>query len=147
MSVTAARRAEFEQVVSIAQQWAETDGGIVALGLAGSWARGAERMSSDVDVVVLTDAPGSYASSTEWLGPFGDPPVVRTQRWGVLIERRVRLESGFEIEFGFVTPDWASTDPVDAGTHRVVSDGMRPLHDPAGLLARVNAAVRPGSGY
>lgn len=61
-----------------------------------------------------------------------------------MTERRVRLDSGVEIEFGFTQPTWASVDPVDAGTHRVVRDGLRPLFDPAGLLARLVAAVASG---
>lgn len=31
----------------------------------------------------------------------------------------------------------AATDPVDPGTRRVVGDGLRILHDPDGLLARL----------
>jgi hypothetical protein len=52
------------------------------------------------------------------------------------------LQSGFEIEFGFAAPSWASTEPLDAGTARVVRDGCLPLHDPSGALELLIAAVR-----
>jgi streptomycin adenylyltransferase len=131
-------------VLVMTARWASRHRDISALGLAGSWARGAERMSSDVDLVVLTTSPDSYIQSEEWLSDFGDPPVVRTQEWGVLTERRVRLDSGLEIEFGFTMPAWAAVAPVDAGTRRVVSDGMRPLYDPMDSLAKLIAEVRGG---
>jgi hypothetical protein len=145
VNVTQDRRTEVDHVLVVASCWASSNREISALGVAGSWARGAERMSSDVDLVVLTTSPDSYIQSEEWLSDFGDPPVVRTQEWGgVLIERRVRLNSGLEIEFGFTRPAWAAVAPVDAGTRRVVSDGMRPLYDPVGLLAKLIAEVRGG---
>ncbi|HUX70505.1 MAG TPA: hypothetical protein VMV41_08355 [Cellulomonadaceae bacterium] len=53
---------------------------------------------------------------------------------GDLIERRVVLPGGFEVELGFVDPAWVA-EPVDAGTRRVVLDGTSPLDDPDGLLA------------
>lgn len=72
-----------------------------------------------------------------------DAALVRTQRWGVLIERRVVLPSGFQVEFGFVATDWASIDPLDGGTARVVGDGFVVLHDPEGIL---DAVVRRVGG-
>jgi hypothetical protein len=50
------------------------------------------------------------------------------------------LPTGLEIDLTVGTPAWASIDPLDAGTRRVVSDGMRPLYDPTGLLAAFAAA-------
>lgn len=141
VSVTAERRAEVDHLLVVASRWAGGNRDIAALGLVGSWARGAERMSSDVDLVVLTASPDAYVRSAGWLGDFGNPPVIRTQGWGVVTERRIRLESGLEVEFGFATPAWAAVDPVDPGTRRVVGDGMRPLHDPGGRLARLIAEV------
>jgi hypothetical protein len=43
-----------------------------------------------------------------------------------------------------VLPLWASTDPVDAGTRRVVTDdGMRILYDPEHWFAALAAASQP----
>jgi hypothetical protein len=60
---------------------------------------------------------------------------------GPLTERRLQLEGGLEVEVGLTEPAWAATDPVDPGTRRVVTDGMRILHDPDGRLAALAAAA------
>ncbi len=114
-----------------------------ALGLAGSWARQAATMASDVDLVVLTDRPNLYATTTDWVEPATGCPgeVVRTKAWGQLTERRVQLTSGFVVEYGFAPPDWAAVEPLDDGTAQVVADGFVVLFDPDGLLGRLVAAV------
>ncbi|MEV6812364.1 nucleotidyltransferase domain-containing protein [Micromonospora sp. NPDC051296] len=106
----------------------------------GSWARGAARMDSDVDIIVVTDNR-RYADPGNWTGLLGGE-AVRLAEWGLLQEVRVRRPSGFEVEMGIVPPSWADTDPVDPGTRRVVSDGHRIRYDPAGLLAALSAACR-----
>ena len=58
-----------------------------------------------------------------------------------LIEQRLRLPSGLELDVGIGSPRWASVDPLDSGTARVVSEGCRIIHDPEGLLARLRSAV------
>jgi hypothetical protein len=109
---------------------------VVAVALVGSWARGAAGPDSDVDLVVLTESPAVYLEREEWVRELGGARVVRTRRWGVLTERRLAMP-GLEVDVGFVLPSWASTDPVDAGTARVVAGGLVPLYDPQGLLARL----------
>ena len=101
-------------------------------------------MDSDLDLVILTVDKRRYATDDGWLqGAVGKQgEIVRTQEWGPLTERRAVLQSGFEIEFGFVSPSWASTEPLDAGTARVVSDGCLPLHDPSGAFELLIATVR-----
>ena len=75
-------------------------------------------MCSDVDIVVLTARTARYLADDGWVaGAVGpDAELVRTEEWGPLTERRVRLASGMEVEFGFVEPSWAATDApgVDA---------------------------------
>jgi hypothetical protein len=60
-------------------------------------------------------------------------------------ERRFAIPSGLEIELGVGTPRWASVEPIDAGTRKVVTDGMRVLHDPDELLGRLVTALQQGS--
>lgn len=146
MHVTDQRRAEVRHVLSAIPRWATHRPDVREVGLCGSWARNTQRMSSDVDLVVLTESPDLYVNAEEWLHDFGSPPLVRTQQWGVLTERRVRLSSGLEVEFGFAHPTWAALTPVDAGTRDVVTDGLQPLYDPTLLLAEVVAACAAGPG-
>jgi hypothetical protein len=61
---------------------------------------------------------------------------------GALTERRLRLPSGLEIEFGFVEPSWANVDPVDPGTAAVVlHGGLLPVYDPHGSLKLLAATT------
>jgi hypothetical protein len=124
----------FEEVVERATQWAVRRG--VSLLLVGSYARDAARPDSDVDLVVLMPDPDPACVDELAVGE-----LIRTETWGPISERRFRTRGGLEVEFGIGPLSWADTDPVDLGTHRVVSDGARILHDPTGLLADLLTAV------
>lgn len=133
--------ARIEQLLDRAHAWAREQPDIRGLALVGSWARGSARTDSDVDLVVLTTASDRYLSDDEWSAALGATRVLPTQAWGPLTERRLLLEDGLEVEVGLTDPAWAATDPVDPGTLRVVTDGMRILHDPDGRLAALAAAA------
>lgn len=138
----AERAHEVDALCDFLAGWARDRADVRALALVGSWARGAGRLDGDLDVVVLADDPGELASSEDWLGELGLLPVVERREWGAIAERRVRLPSGLEIEFGIGAPSWANADPLDPGTRAVIRDGLRVLHDPDGLLAAALAAAR-----
>ena len=140
--VSAARTEEVEALLRRVSDWVAARPDVRALGLVGSWAYGAPREDSDVDLVLLTSDPATYVDDDGWLRQLGAVRLVRTATWGPVTERRGALTSGLEIEFGIAPPSWASTDPVDDGTRRVVTDGLRTLHDPDGLLAALAAATR-----
>jgi predicted nucleotidyltransferase len=133
--------ARVEQLLQRATAWARQRSDIRGLALVGSWARGSARADSDVDLVVLTTAANRYLGDDEWSAALGAIGVLGTQAWGRLTERRLLLEGGLEVEVGVTGPAWAATDPVDAGTRRVVTDGMRILHDPDGQLAALAVAA------
>ena len=143
MMVTSDRRREYLRVVRSVASWARQQREIVGVAVVGSWARGQARMDSDVDLVVLTDDEERYIADDRWVpDAVGEAAqLVRAEDWGPLTERRDVLRSGLEVEFGFVSPSWASVDPVDPGTARVVGDGWSPLVDPEGALVRLGAAV------
>jgi predicted nucleotidyltransferase len=142
--VTDERAVEYDQIRRSLIAWASDQEDIQGIAVVGSWARAAAGMDSDIDVVVLTVAKDQYLNGDDWVEESLAQPagVVRTREWGPLTERRVLLASGLEVEFGFVGPDWAATDPVDPGTAGVVLDGCDPLLDPHGLLKGLIAAVR-----
>ena len=136
------RTEEVESLLQHLTDWAGRRPDVRAMALVGSWAYGIPRNDSDVDVVLLTDAPESYVDREDWLPEVGGVRLVRTLDWGGVTERRFEVQSGLEVELGVGTPGWASVDPLDAGTRRVASDGMRVLHDPDGLLASLIACRR-----
>lgn len=137
----ASRCAEVERVAQLLMAWAATEPQVRALGIVGSWARGAARLDSDVDIMLLSEHPEHFTGSDAWLEAIGDGTLVRRAGFGVITERRIRLPSGLELEFGIGPLSWARTDPVDPGTRQVVRAGMRALHDPDGLLARLQTVA------
>jgi hypothetical protein len=122
-------------------EWANQRPDVVGAALVGSHARGDARPGSDVDLIVLTPAPDAYVDDHEWVRAFGTVESIDTQRWGAVTSLKVRYARGPEVELGITTPAWASTDPVDPGTARVVRDGFRVLFDPTGALGRLVTSV------
>ena len=133
------RRRAAQQIISDVATWAKQEDRVRAVALVGSYARGAERMASDVDLVVLSDTPGSLEDARwfEQLRPGAR--LIRSEVWGPVRERRFRLASGLIVELGIAPSSWADF-PLDEGTRRVLSDGHRVLYD-TGLLGRASAAV------
>jgi predicted nucleotidyltransferase len=135
------RAADVERVLAAFAAWAPSRPDVAGVALVGSWARGTPRPDSDVDVVVVSSDPERRAGSADWPAGLRAAPVMRRRRWGVLIETRLGLPDGLQVEIGVVPAAWARTDPPDPGTARVVSDGMRIVHDRDGLLAALAAAA------
>jgi hypothetical protein len=71
---------------------------------------------------------------------LGDVDEFKAEDWGKVTTLRAFYQGGLEVEYNFSAPDWADV-PVDAGTRRVVSDGMRILFDLQGILKRLQEAV------
>ncbi len=135
-------RTRIEQLLGVVTDWARQRPDIRGVALVGSWARDTARPDSDVDLVMLTTRPDHYTARADWAIPLGATQIVRTQPWGPLTERRLLLDGGLEVEVGVAQPTWAATNPVDAGTRRVVTDGMRILYDPDQRLAALANACQ-----
>jgi len=130
------RRDEVELLLERARDWASSRADVAAVALVGSWVRGEEGLDSDVDLIVLTDDPPAYTQEEDWIGALAPgASLVRTGDWVAIVERRLRLPSGLEVDVGVGRPTWAAVAPVDPGTQRVLRDGLRIVHDPRGLLA------------
>lgn len=124
-------------------QWASHRTDIFAVALVGSWARGAARADSDIDLMFLTDAPSAFRQDETWINEIKwktvDAEIAnwKDEDYGVIWSRHVYFSNGAEIEFGFGFPSWASINPIDAGTFRVVNDGCQILYDPENLLSQL----------
>jgi hypothetical protein len=127
--------------------WAEGRPDIRALLLVGSWARGSARPDSDVDLLLVVDAPRDLLRDDDWPTIFGAPCMVHDEDWGLAQSRHVFYRNGFEVEFGLTTNLWLSTNPADGGTRRVVMDGCTVLLDPTGAARRFLARVRVNRGH
>lgn len=140
--VSEARNREVERVVRDATVWARARRDVAGVAVVGSWARGTASDDSDVDLVLLSDDPTAYTHREDWVAElFPSARLMRTGDWGAIVERRLLLPSGLEVELGVGSPSWAAVEPLDEGTQRVVRDGLRVIYDPRGLLADLAAAV------
>jgi len=138
------RRREVDRLLPDLAAWARSHDEVDAVALVGSYARGAARASSDVDVVVLSAAHAVLADDLAWFRRVRPgSALLRSATWGPVLERRFRLTSGLVVELGLAPPAWADL-PLDAGTRRVLRDGYRILHDPRGLLRRAGVAAGHG---
>ncbi|MHA7247349.1 nucleotidyltransferase family protein [Arthrobacter tecti] len=133
------RRRAVAQLLKEVAAWASRNDDVKAVALVGSYARGAERMASDVDIVVLGDAP-SLLDDPSWFQQLRPGSrLIRTEIWGPVRERRFRLSSGLIVELGIAPSSWADV-PLDSGTRRVLHDGHQIVYD-TGLLKVASAAV------
>lgn len=122
-------------------RWARSQPDIEAVALVGSYARDAATESSDVDLVILTPGADRYLRDRSWVSVFGMPAECREEDYGRVTSVRAFYESGLEVEYGFAAPDWAAT-PIDEGTLRVVTDGLKVLHDPRHILAGMQRGIQ-----
>lgn len=90
--------------------------------------------------MILSAEPRRYVKDTSWLQLFGDLGSYTEEDWGPVTSLRAFYADGLEVEFSLATPVWAAV-PVDAGTRRVVSDGMRVLYDPNTLFGTLQEAI------
>ena len=129
-------------VLNTVTRWVVRREDVKAVGLVGSWARNEARDDSDVDLTILTDTPDAYRAE-DWLREIGlEIDSWKDADYGPLWSRHVTLVDGLEVEFGFSTPAWASLEPIDPGTRRVVVDGCHVLFDPERLLNKLKDALR-----
>jgi hypothetical protein len=139
--------AQLEQILAPISAWARSRSDIHGLALVGSWARGAARSDSDIDLMLLVSEPQKFRSDDHWLTEI-DWAGGRVAGWhdadyGSAWSRHVALEPHGEIEFTFCTPSWAATDPIDTGTANVVSGGGRILVDKTKLFDNLLTAASP----
>jgi uncharacterized protein len=124
-------------------RWAATQPDVKATALVGSYARDAATPGSDVDLLILVGDVAKYVRNQSWVMLFGEVAECREEDWGKVTSLRTFYKDGLEVEYGLTTPDWAEM-PMDAGSIRVVADGMKILNDPLGILSVVQREVLSG---
>lgn len=137
--------AALDDVLRAAGALARAEPGVRAIALVGSCARGTPGRDSDIDLVVLGTDPRDLGRRDDWFTHFGKVALVGRRRFGEVTERRLRRSDGVEVEVGLAPLSWAATNPVDAGTARVVREGFGIVFDPDGALAGLmRSAEREG---
>ncbi|HSB01698.1 MAG TPA: nucleotidyltransferase domain-containing protein [Anaerolineales bacterium] len=127
--------ADIRDLLDAFVNWASAQADVRGIALVGSYARGAARDDSDIDLVLLTDQPRKYLDDLKWIERFGSVEKHQTEDYGRLTSLRVWYQNGQEVEYGVTTPDWAAI-PLDAGTRQVISDGMMVLFEQGDVLSR-----------
>jgi uncharacterized protein len=130
-----------DEVLHAAVGLARTEPSVHAIALVGSCARGTPGPDSDVDLVILSAERDDLCRRGDWFTHFGSVTLVGQRRFGDVTERRLRRGDGVDIEIGLAPLSWADTDPVDAGTARVVREGFSIVFDPHGTLAGLEEVV------
>ena len=138
------RRREAERLLGRLTRWGEGEPTVKVVLLVGSYARGSERLASDLDVMILSDEVDRLADSEWFPREFHGARHLRDGDWGPVRERRYRLRSGLQVELDFAPVSWAAV-PLDTGTRRVLEDGHRVLYDPSGVVAEA-VAITPTGG-
>ncbi len=124
---------ETQNFLAKIKTWAAEQPDIQGVVLVGSYARGAARPDSDVDLVVLTTNPKRYLDSCAFAEKFGPVSSWQKEDWGAVTSLRVWYQDGLEVEYGVSLPAWAAL-PLDPGTLQVVSDGMQIIFDRDGSI-------------
>ena len=101
---------------------------IEALLIVGSYAWGAARADSDLDLVLITPDKADFVLHDDFVRRFGAVRKKQTEYYGACTSVRVWYQNGPEVEFGIVEPGWIKK-PLDEGTKRVLQDGYRVLVD------------------
>jgi predicted nucleotidyltransferase len=129
-----------EKYIEKVRHWACTEDKVYALALVGSHARQQARPDSDIDFVIISNDVTQLEKDISWLNRFGTIERQAKEKWGSVTAIRVFYADGQEIEFGLALKSWAAI-PADAGTKRVVKDGMVILKDPDKILEKLKRAV------
>jgi predicted nucleotidyltransferase len=124
-----------EQFLNEFADWAYAQPDIVAAALVGSYARNAATETSDVDLVLIVNRPDQYLQNQAWVQRFGNVHQRQVEDYGMVTSIRVWYTDGREVEYGITDENWVAL-PLDEGTRRVISDGMRVLFEREPILSR-----------
>ncbi len=130
----------YEDFIEKFTGWCQSNSLIEAAGIVGSYARGEQTETSDIDVLILSEKYQNFLTETDWLNIFGTYNKIQFEDWGAVTSIRSFFNNGLEIEFSFSDMKWADI-PVDPGTSSVASRGLKILYDPMEKLKQLKIEV------
>jgi len=137
-----------ESLLSALKDWSGSEPRVQGLALVGSWeAADRKHAEADADIVLIVDDPDRFRLQSQWMAEIDwsaaglGPGHWSDCDYGRSCSRHLKFDDGAEVEVSFVPLSWAATNPIDPMTRRVAGNGMRVVHDPAGLLGRLVAVL------
>lgn len=122
------RMESFDVFMSNVKRWGEQSKEIDAIVLVGSYARGTQSKSSDIDLVILTSDKENMISNPMFISQFGKQSKIEIEYYGAVTSIRIFYEESFEVEFGIADVSWIA-QPLDSGTRQVLDDGFKIIID------------------
>jgi len=126
---------KFDKFLDDFVKWASAQPDIQAIALVGSYARNEADETSDLDLVLITDKTNNYIEKKDWTKQFGMITKQNVENYGILTSIKTYYSNDCEVEYGITDQRWSAV-PLDIGTKRVISDGMKILFERGNILSR-----------
>jgi len=130
----------FEDFIEQLKEWAVNEPLVEVIILVGSYAKGTQKIDSDIDLVILTSNKQYYIENTHLLSIFGLIDRLNIENYGECTSIRVWYKNGLEVEFGMVPLTWIDL-PLDQGTQQVLSDGYKVLVDKKRMFSSIISLI------
>lgn len=110
------------------KEFAINDSHIESIIIVGSYARGTNKETSDLDLCMIVTNKNKMIENSDFTKVFGEIDKKQIEYYGACTSIRVWYKNGLEVEFGIVEPSWVSI-PLDNGTYKVLCDGYKVIID------------------
>ena len=110
------------------KEFAINDSCIQSVIIVGSYARGTNKATSDLDLCIITMNKSKMIENSNFVKAFGEFEKKQIEYYGACTSIRVWYKDGLEVEFGIVEPSWIDI-PLDNGTYKVLCDGYKVIID------------------
>lgn len=117
-----------ESFINDLKEFAANTSYIESIIIVGSYAKGTNKESSDLDIVIITPNKSEMVKNQDFVQNFGEVAKKQTEYYGACTSIRVWYKNGQEVEFGIVEPSWIEK-PLDIGTNKVLSDSYKIVID------------------
>ena len=118
------------------KKWAKKEELIESIIVVGSYARGTYKVTSDIDLIIITSDKEKMLKNQTFVDLFGEIKKSQIEYYGACTSIRVWYKDGKEVEFGIVSTSWREK-PLDKGTIKVLSDGFKVVIDKKGYFKNI----------